>query len=55
MINPNLNIDKAFKDNETKCMKTKFVVITPPHISKILAKKNKSVHIINVLWDKKKT
>ena len=35
-------------------MKTTFGAITQPHISKILAKKNKSVSIINVLRDKKK-
>ena len=28
MINPKLNINKAFKDQVTKCMKTTFVTIT---------------------------
>ena len=38
MIYPNLNINKAFKDQVNKCMKTEFGAITQPHISKILAK-----------------
>ena len=38
MINPNLNINKVFKQQVTKYMKTTFGEITQPHISKILAK-----------------
>ena len=38
MINPNLNINKALKQQVTKFMKTKFGAITQPYISKILAK-----------------
>ena len=49
MINPDFNINKAFKEKVTKCMKTTFGAITQPHISKILFKNNKSVSIINVL------
>ena len=32
-INPDLNINKSFKEQVTKCMKTKFSAITQPHIS----------------------
>ena len=35
MINLPLNIKKSFKEQVTKCMKTKFGAITQPHISKI--------------------
>ena len=49
MINKKLNINKYFKEQVTKCMKTTFGAMTQPHISKILYKKNKSVSIINVL------
>ena len=54
MINPDLNINKSFKEQVNKCMENTFGAITQPHISKILSKKYKSVSIINVLWDKKK-
>ena len=40
MINPTFDINKAFKEPVTKCMKTKFRTITQPHISKTLAKNN---------------
>ena len=36
MIDPKLNINKAFKEKVTKCIKTTFGAITQPHISKIL-------------------
>ena len=50
MINSSLNINKSFKEQVNKCMKTTFGAITQSHISKILAKKEyKSVSIINVL------
>ena len=39
MINPTLNINKAFKEQVTKCMKTSFGAMNQPHISKILSKK----------------
>ena len=47
-MNPNLSINKAFKEKVTKCIKTKFGAIMQQHISKILPKK-KSVSIIYVL------
>ena len=49
MINPTLGINKSFKEQVSKCMKTIFGAITQPHIRKILANKYKSVSIINVL------
>ena len=39
MINPNLSIDKAFKEQVTKCMKATFGAMAQQHISKILFKK----------------
>ena len=50
MINQSLNMNKSFKNQVTKCMKSTFGAITQPHISKILSKiKYKSVSIINAL------
>ena len=49
MMNPNLSINKSFKDQVTKCMKTTFVAMTQQHICKILSKKYRSVSIIYVL------
>ena len=48
-INLNLNANKAFKDQVTKCMKNTFGEMTKQHIGKILSKKNKSVSIIYFL------
>ena len=39
MIKPKLNINKAYKEQGTKCIKTTFGEITQPYISKISAKK----------------
>ena len=39
MINPTLINNKALKDQETKCMKNKFVAINQPNIGKIIFKK----------------
>ena len=44
MINPNLNMNKPFRKKLDKCINTTLV-------SK---KENKSIIIINVLWNKKK-
>ena len=49
MINPTFNINKYFKDQVTKFMKTTFDAINQTHISNILSKKYKSVRIITVL------
>ena len=52
MINPKFNINKSFREQMDKYMNTTFGPITQPCIRATLAK-NKSVSIINVLWDKK--
>ena len=39
MINPNLSVNKAFKEQVTKCMETTFGVMTQQNIIKILFKK----------------
>ena len=50
MINPTLNINKAFIEQVNKCMKTPFGAITQPHIRTIYyITKIKRVSIINVL------
>ena len=46
MINPNLNINKPFKEQVTKCIKNTFGTITQPHISKILAKKTRVLALL---------
>ena len=43
MINPNLNINKAFREQVQKCMNITFVPITKPHIRATLAKKKTRV------------
>ena len=48
MTNPNLNINKAFREQADKSMNTTFGPISQPNIRATLAKK-KSVSIINVL------
>ena len=48
-MNPNLSINKDFKEQVTQCMKTTFGAMTQQHISKILPKKYNSVSIIYVL------
>ena len=53
MINPSLNIKIAFKQQVTKCTKTKFGAITQPHISKIL-KKNTRVFALLMFYDTRK-
>ena len=36
IMNPNLSISKAFKEQVTKCMETTFYAMTQQHIIKIL-------------------
>ena len=48
-MNPDLSINKAFKEQVKICMKTAFGTMTQQNISKILLKKNKSVRISYVL------
>ena len=43
MMNSNLSINKAFKDQVKLCMKTTFSTSTMTHISKILLKPNTRV------------
>ena len=43
MINPTLNINKSFREQVNKCIKTTFVTITQPHIKTTLAKKKTRV------------
>ena len=43
MMNPNLIINKVFKEQVKLCMKTIFVTMTQQHISKILSKTNTRV------------
>ena len=49
MINPGLDVKKAFGEKVEKCMYTTFGVITQPFIKSTLAKKYKCVSINNVL------
>ena len=55
MINPTFNINKAFKEQVNKCLKTTFGAITQPHISKILAKNNTRVLALLMFYDTKKS
>ena len=54
MINPNLSINKAFKEKVTKCMKTKFGANTQQHISKILSEKNTRVVALFMFYETRK-
>ena len=51
MINPNLNINKAFNEKVTKCMKTKSSAITQPHITIISAKNTTRVLELIMLYE----
>ena len=54
MINPTLNIHKAFREQGTKCMKTTFFAITQPHIRTISAKKNTRVLSLSIFYNTRK-
>ena len=54
MINPTLNINKAFKGHVTKCVKNTFGTITQPHIVTILAKKNTIVLALLTFYETRK-
>ena len=54
MINPTLNINKVFKEQVTKCMKTTFGEIAQSHISIILAKKNTRVLALLMFYETRK-
>ena len=51
MINPTFNINKAFKYQVSKCMKSTFGAITQPHISKILSKQNTIVLALIMFYE----
>ena len=46
MVNPTLNISKAFREQVTKCMNITFVAITQPHIITIFKKEEFNIVII---------
>ena len=54
MINPTFNINKAFKEQVTKCMETTLDAITQPHFSKILPKKNTRVLELLIFYETRK-
>ena len=54
MIKQTLNINKVFKEQVTKGIKTTFGAIRQPHISKILAKNNTRVLELLILYDTRK-
>ena len=49
MIHSNLNINKAFREQVEKCMKTTFVAITQPFIRATLLKK-KTIVLVLILF-----
>ena len=51
MINPGLNVNKAFRSQVEKCMFTTFVEITHPFIKATLAKKNASVLALIMFYE----
>ena len=51
MINPNLSINKAFKEQMKKSMKTTFGATTQQHISKILSKYNTRVLALFMFYE----
>ena len=51
MMNPNLSINKAFKDQVKICMKTTFVTMTQQHISKFLSKTNTRVVALLMFYE----
>ena len=55
MMNPNLSINKYFKEQVKICMKTTFVTMTQQHISKFLSKTNTRVLALVMFYDTRKT
>ena len=51
MINPNFNINKAFKEQGTKCMRTTFGAITRSHVRTILVKNNIRVLALLIFYE----
>ena len=54
MINPNLSINKDFKEQVKICMKTKFATTTQQHISKKLLKPNTRVLTLVMFYETRK-
>ena len=54
MMNPNLSINKAFKEQVKIYMKTTFATTTQSHISKILLKPDTRVLALVMLYDTRK-
>ena len=54
MMNPNLSMNKAFKQQVKLCMKTKFSTSTMTHISKILMKPNTRVLALLMFFENRK-
>ena len=51
MMNPNLSINRSFKEQLNKCMKNTFVAMTQQHISKILSKINTRVLALFMFYE----
>ena len=54
MMNPNLNMNKAFREQVKVCMKTTFSTSTMTHISKIILKQNIRLLALVMFFEKKK-
>ena len=54
MMNPNLNMNKVFREQVKVCMKTKFSTSTMTHISKILLKPNIRVLSLVMFFENRK-
>ena len=54
MMNPNLSINKAFKEQVKICIKNTFGTMTQQHISKILSKINTIVLALVMFYDTRK-
>ena len=51
MMNPDFSLNKDFKVQVTKCMKTTFGTMTQQHISKILSKTNTRVLALFMFYE----
>ena len=51
MINTSLSINKSFKNQGNKCMKTTFGAMTQQHPSKILSEKNTRVLALFMFYE----
>ena len=53
-MNPNLGMNKAFKEKVKVCMRTTFSTSTMAHISKIILKPNTRVLALVMFYENKK-